>query len=127
MEDVWDEDAGEPGELKKVEREHGDAGYLEGITRSKEGAHQPGFDEGYVEGAELGVLVGNIIGAFQALGLADLEQAAMKELSPQNLFNPTYYSSEAKPLFEGTQHPLIMRWQGRLESFVGTSKNHELF
>lgn len=120
MEDVWDEDAQEPGELRKIERDHGDAGFLEGITRSKEGAYQPGFDEGYTEGAELGIAVGQVIGAFQALDEKDLELEALKDLSPQNLFNSTYYSSDAKPLFTGTQHPLLIRWRKRLESIMSS-------
>lgn len=118
MDDIWDEDAPVPSNVKKVEREHGDAGYLDGVTKAKIQSNQPGFDEGYIEGADIGLLVGRIIGTFQALGLSELESMALKELSPRELFCSTYYNEEARPLFSGNQHPLVVKWQKQLELYL---------
>lgn len=117
MDDVWDDEGIQPTELKRVERVHGNAGYLEGITASKQLAHQPGFDEGYSEGAEIGLRAGRIIGKFQALGLTELEAAALKALAPQELFCSKYYDAEARPLFDDG-HPLILEWEARLATLT---------
>ena len=103
MNDIWDEDAEEPSNTRKVEREHSNAGYLAGVTKAKEQNHQPGFDEGYSEGAEIGLRAGRIIGTFQALGLKDMELMALKELTPRDLFS---------------YHPLILRWEEKSNMFL---------
>lgn len=118
MNDIWDEDAEEPSNTRKVEREHSNAGYLAGVTKAKEQNHQPGFDEGYSEGAEIGLRAGRIIGTFQALGLKDMELMALKELTPRDLFSYEYYNKEAKPLFDGSNHPLILKWEEKSNMFL---------
>ncbi|PRT55036.1 Uncharacterized protein YAE1 [Wickerhamiella sorbophila] len=112
--DVWGDE--EPGQLAKIKRDHTNAGYLDGITRSKEQSLQGGFDEGYPEGAAMGLEVGRIIGYFQGQGLRDIEKKAFDELSEASLFNSQYYNADATPNFQGT-HPLIKKWQDRVQSF----------
>jgi len=114
MDDVWDDEGVQPTELKRVERVHGNAGFLEGVTASKSSAHQPGFDEGYSEGAEIGLRAGHIIGRFQAIGLHDLENACLKALEPQELFCSKYYDENARPMFSGSDHPVLLDWEARL-------------
>lgn len=113
MSDVWDEDGEDPTELTQVERQHNNAGYLDGITAAKEATHQSGFDDGYIYGAEIGLESGKIIGTLQGLGLHELESQAVRELSPARLFNYEYFYDDTKPKFSG-KHPVLIKWEAKL-------------
>lgn len=105
-------------DLPKLRREHYNAGYLEGITISKEQHLQEGFDNGYSSGALVGLEVGQILGLLQGLGLHDLERVAKAELSPDQLFSYKYYHESdelARPKFDESEgHPEIIRWKNRV-------------
>lgn len=112
--DVWGDE--EPGELGKIKRDHTNSGYLDGITVSKEKSLQGGFDEGYPEGATMGLEVGRILGFFQGHGLKDIEAKAYAELGEASLFTREYFNPDATPKYEGT-HPLIVKWQQIMRNF----------
>lgn len=110
------------GELPKLEREHHNAGYLDGITASKESYLQEGFDSGYPLGAAVGLEVGEILGTLQGLGMPDLERVAKSELSPEQLFSDKYYDEKdalARPKFNAAEgHPEVARWKARVNSVL---------
>lgn len=124
MSDVWhdDEDNHQAhtnqhvSDLAKLEQIHHNAGYLEGITASKEEYLQQGFDAEYPVGADIGLKVGRIIGKLQGLGLVDLEVKALKELSLEALFSAKYFDQESvKPTYEA-EHPLISKWTALVDN-----------
>lgn len=112
--DIWADS--EPGQMTGVKREHTNAGFVAGMTVAKNETLQTSFDEGFTEGAQLGLETGQIIGFFQGLGLYDLEKAAENELSPSNLFATEFYDGEMRPKF-GSTHPLIAKWTLRSDAF----------
>lgn len=109
-----------PGDIPKLRREHYNAGYLEGISSSKDGFLQQGFDSGYPSGASIGLQVGEILGILQGLGLHDVERIAKNELSPAELFCKKYYDEKdelAKPKFDvSVGHPEVVRWQEHVKT-----------
>lgn len=116
--DVWADDSDDvpdPSETTRLSRDHYNAGYLEGITKSKEGALQEGFDSGYPLGAQIGLQAGNILGKLQGLGLSELEKQAKDDLSAESLFNERYWDHNVNKTWQGEIHPLIKRWQIKLE------------
>lgn len=120
MSDIWhdDDDGGEHhvNETSKLEQSHYNAGYLEGITVSKEQFLQKGFDEEYPVGAKIGLKVGNIVGKLQGLGLIDLEVKALRELSLQTLFSEEYFDPvSVEPKYTG-EHPLVAKWQALVDA-----------
>lgn len=112
------------GEIPKLRREHHTAGYLAGITASKDSHLQPGFDSGYPLGAEIGLQVGQILGTLQGLGLVDLERVAKGELSPELLFSNKYYREKevdelARPKYsEADGHPEVVRWKAKVATLL---------
>lgn len=128
--DVWadsDDDTaingGNPvGELPKLRREHYNSGYLEGISSSKDGYLQEGFDSGYPLGATVGLEVGQILGTLQGLGLHDVERMAKNELSPEQLFSNKYYDEKdelARPKFDiNLGHPEVVRWKTHVQTLL---------
>lgn len=120
--DVWcsdnDEDVSGISETVKVRRAHHKEGYIEGVTQTKEHYLQEGFNSEYPTGAHIGAQVGEILGSFQGLGLRDLENAASRDLSPDSLFSELYYNAMAEKIYEGTSHPLIIKWQNILAPYL---------
>lgn len=110
------------GELPKLEREHHNAGYLDGITAFKESYLQEGFDSGYPLGAVVGLEVGEILGTLQGLGMPQLERVAKGELSPEQLFSDKYYDEKdalARPKFNAEEgHPEVARWKAQVNSLL---------
>ncbi|KAI7849788.1 hypothetical protein BDC45DRAFT_448091 [Circinella umbellata] len=49
-------------EWNKLNTNHGNEGYKEGITEAKEEYMQEGFDHGYTEGLEIGKAIGKLRG-----------------------------------------------------------------
>ncbi|KAK9463122.1 uncharacterized protein V1516DRAFT_672013 [Lipomyces oligophaga] len=54
-------------DIARLQREHSNQGYIDGVTSGKSRSVQKGFDSGYPLGAELGLLVGQILGILQGL------------------------------------------------------------
>lgn len=124
MDDVWEEEGPAPSSTTRVEREHHNSGYVEGITASKEKWLQPGFDGGYPTGAVLGMQVGQIIGTLQGLGLRDIETKATSDLSIENIYSSKYWDKDANPTFDGT-HPLIEEWNAKVQALTGSSQGSQ--
>lgn len=113
---IWgsDDDETSLSQVIRVRREHHTTGYVDGLTAYKDEALQVGFDESFPIGAQIGLQVGQIIGALQGLGLKELENQALEELSAEKLFCPTYWDKEANKSWEGDTHPLIANWIRKL-------------
>lgn len=121
-EEVWSDD--DPDALGQIRREHRNIGYLQGVTKAKGESLQNGFDDGYAEGAQIGLQAGRIIGHLEGLGLSDLESKARMELQEECLFTHKYYKPNRMPKFE-TCHPLIVKWQKILEKARFNESRHE--
>jgi hypothetical protein len=108
----------------RIKREHFNAGYLEGVTASKDGSLQDGFNSGYPTGASIGLHVGRVIGFFQGLGLCDLERAATAELSAEKLFSQEYWTKSAEKTWQGESHPLIEKWEDLANQMRDQKRSH---
>lgn len=110
------------GDIPKLRREHHNAGYLEGISTTKEKYLQEGFDFGYPSGATIGLQVGQILGTLQGLGLHDVERVARRELGPDQLFSHKFYDEKdelAKAKFiEAEGHPEVIRWRDHVKKLL---------
>ena len=72
LDDIWGsaptEDNGDdfsttnPSDIPRIRSIHSTAGYRDGIASAREAAAQPGFDEGYLLGAALGIRAGRLLG-----------------------------------------------------------------
>jgi hypothetical protein len=49
------------------------------------------------------------------LGLSELEKQAKDDLSAESLFNERYWDHNVNKTWQGEIHPLIKRWQIKLE------------
>jgi hypothetical protein len=111
---IWgSDDEGMVSQTVKIRRDHHTAGYVDGVTAYKDEALQIGFDDGFPTGAEIGLQVGKIVGTLQGLGLKELEEQALEELSIEKLFCPAYFDKEANATWQGT-HPLVDAWLKKL-------------
>lgn len=97
-----------------IERKHNSEGYLVGIAKSKSAYLQRGFDYGYTHGAQMGIVVGKILGVLQARQSLELScaekqgidadsinaysSAARGNLSPGELFGKKFYEKESLSL-----------------------------
>lgn len=59
--DIWSDDDTKLIPENDIIRSHYKKGYVDGITQAKESSLQQGFDDGYPEGAKLGIKVGEIL------------------------------------------------------------------
>ena len=59
--DIWSDDDTKLIPQNDIIRSHYKKGYVDGITQAKESSLQQGFDDGYPEGAKLGIKVGEIL------------------------------------------------------------------
>ncbi|KXH37674.1 Yae1 protein [Colletotrichum nymphaeae SA-01] len=128
-----------PGDMPRLQAEHTNAGYREGISAAKAHSIQAGFDEGFSLGAEVGSLAGQIVGLFEGIAAAldghdeDSSKKARQtldeakaELKIDSIFGPAYWNTDGTWKFdvEGTNggdeilfadvaraHPLIRKWQ----------------
>ncbi|KXH66433.1 Yae1 protein [Colletotrichum salicis] len=129
-----------PGDMPRLQAEHTNAGYREGISAAKAHSIQAGFDEGFSLGAEVGSVAGQIVGLLEgiaaALDVHDEDSAAKKarktldnakaELKLDSVFGPAHWNTDGTWKFdvEGTNggdeilfadvaraHPLIRKWQ----------------
>ncbi|KAK9239911.1 hypothetical protein V1525DRAFT_397117 [Lipomyces kononenkoae] len=109
-------------DLQRLQRDHSQQGYLDGITMGKPESVQQGFDSGYPFGAELGLQVGRVLGMLQGLrslaagikqresSVDDLERRARSELLDiQNLFNSQYWRVDE------TTGDIFPRWVSDVE------------
>ncbi|KZZ93338.1 ABC1 domain containing protein [Moelleriella libera RCEF 2490] len=124
-------------EVPRLETEHTNAGYREGITAAKETSIQAGFDEGYSLGATLGSRAGQLLGLIEGIAealsdqsgeardaAAQLQTEARKDLSAKSIFSAEFWASDGNWNYQvnaadGSQilfhdvanaHPLILKW-----------------
>lgn len=104
--DIWgsDEDAVSP--YADLKRAHINYGYLDGITQAQETGLQQGFDDGYPKGAELGMLVGEVLAKCHGTTLFD---QAKSDLNITKVLDKQYFDDQLD-LFEES-HVLIKKWQ----------------
>ncbi|CAN6610161.1 protein Yae1p [Trichomonascus vanleenenianus] len=117
-EDIWassdDEQHNTISQTVAIKRQHHKAGYVDGVTASKDDALQKGFDSGYPVGAKIGLAVGQILGRLQGLGLVDLMNQAAEELEMEKLFNAMYWDDEVNKKWDGEIHPVVLKWQQKI-------------
>ncbi|OAA45066.1 ABC1 domain containing protein [Metarhizium rileyi] len=126
-----------PSDIRRLESEHTNAGYREGITVAKESNIQSGFDEGFSLGATIGLRAGQLLGMVE--GIADaiesqsneatetaqkLLNEARDDLSTAKIFSAEYWAPDGNWNYDVTaedgdeilfpdvaaSHPLIQKW-----------------
>ncbi|KAK9369123.1 hypothetical protein V1509DRAFT_621203 [Lipomyces kononenkoae] len=124
-------------DLQRLQRDHSQQGYLDGITKGKPESVQQGFDGGYPFGAELGLQVGRVLGMLQGLksladgqkkresSIDDLERRARSELLDiQNLFSSQYWRVDE------TTGDILPSWVTEVEyktdDFSATAAKHPM-
>lgn len=134
-----------PSDIRRLETEHTNAGYREGITVAKESSIQAGFDEGFSLGATIGARAGHLLGIVE--GIADaikgqsgqaaeaaeqLLNAARDELSTAKIFSAEYWAPDGNWNYDVTArdgdqvlfpdvaaaHPLIQKWSKTVDDQV---------
>ncbi|GMM52374.1 hypothetical protein DASB73_033370 [Starmerella bacillaris] len=78
--DIWNEDGEVPTEAETARHRHVTVGMREGLLTGQDTLLQSQFDNGYAEGAQLGLEIGRIIGILQHFA-PDLEKQAMTEIT----------------------------------------------
>ncbi|KAJ0301390.1 Essential protein Yae1, N terminal [Colletotrichum fioriniae] len=104
-----------PGDMPRLQAEHTNAGYREGISAAKAHSIQAGFDEGFSLGAEVGSLAGQIVGLLEGIAAAidghdhdeDASKKARKtldeakaELKIDSIFGPAYWNTDGTWKFD---------------------------
>ncbi|KAK9471869.1 uncharacterized protein V1510DRAFT_407636 [Dipodascopsis tothii] len=110
-------------EVRRLQRDHHQQGYIDGITAGRAEAVQDAFDSGYPVGAYLGYVVGDILGVLQ--GAADeavQDQARSELLDLDALLAQIAWGREGLRLPAAgaldpaavrraiDQHPLVVKW-----------------
>ncbi|KAK6465952.1 hypothetical protein DFJ63DRAFT_35619 [Scheffersomyces coipomensis] len=116
MDDIWgdedDENYGD-GLLRvnanaDIQRNHQKQGYLDGLSSAKEESLQQGFDEGFPNGALLGLTVGKLLAELKIFKDEDLFNQAKKELNIVKVLDKKYFSED---LNVTSNHEVIQKWQ----------------
>ena len=106
-------DSPEPTDIPRLRGVHVTAGYRDGISNAKAASVQAGFDEGYALGAEMALVVGELMGRLHGIvsaaatvavktaqstgsyaALAELQVRAEKELSEEMLFGVGFFAPD---------------------------------
>lgn len=105
-----------------IERKHNNAGYLAGITATKQKYLQTGFDASYRHGAEMGLEVGYILGVLQAAAVVQsinsrgtdnsdtnwektYDFVSSNDLSPKGIFDKQFYEKSPSKLPRALYNP----------------------
>ncbi|KHN98732.1 ABC1 domain containing protein [Metarhizium album ARSEF 1941] len=126
-----------PSDMRRLEAEHTNAGYREGITAAKETSIQGGFDEGFSLGATIGLRAGQLLGMLEGIAEAVRGQSgetsgaaerllneARDELGTSKMFSAAFWAPDGTWNYnvtaqDGDQilfsdvaaaHPLIQKW-----------------
>ncbi|KAI0393753.1 hypothetical protein F5Y17DRAFT_430620 [Xylariaceae sp. FL0594] len=106
-------------DTRRLQAQHSNTGYREGITMGKSTTIQEGFDQGYVLGASIGMKAGQVVGLLQAISAAlvkkddsggadeaacaaDLLSMAVKDLAPERLFTSEFWASDGSWTYKVT-------------------------
>lgn len=111
IDDIWgDEDIEElDNSTADIKRMHSKQGYLDGITNAKESSLQDGFDNLFPKGAELGIIVGNILGSLISCD-QELFDQAKSELNISQVLHKRYFDEDLE-LRSASEHEVIAKWQ----------------
>ncbi|KAI9249461.1 hypothetical protein BDA99DRAFT_564424 [Phascolomyces articulosus] len=115
-------------EWNKMNINHGNEGYKEGITEAKEEYMQEGFDRGYTEGLEVGKAIGKLRGivSTQMTFYRDIlhDQEKTKRLQElydelcrvdvQDIFSKEYFQDDKN----ANPHHIVKQWQDKVSSFL---------
>ena len=132
------ENPSHPSDVNRLQAEHTNAGYREGITVAKASSVQVGFDEGFTLGATIGLKAGQLLGTIEAIfealkgqpgdGAAAAEKLmadAREDLSTARVFGSDYWAPDGNWTYEvvaaagddqvlfsdvADAHPLIRKW-----------------
>lgn len=122
-----------PSDMHRLQTEHTNAGYLEGVTIAKEGSVQAGFDEGFSLGASVGLVAGQLLGVVEGVAEAakneDLVREAREELSVGKIFAEKYWAEDGNWKYDvpsddvvfadvANAHPLVRKWNGIVDELV---------
>lgn len=134
--DIWSDDDSKLILENDIIRSHYKKGYVDGITQAKESSLQQGFDDGYPEGAKLGIKVGEILANLinqckdrnrQGDDDDDDEQLvrfneAKKELNIVNVLKKSYFDedlnlkkSNGNKETDESYHELINKWENEMK------------
>lgn len=132
-----------PSSTSHIERKHNNAGYLDGITASKQDFLQEGFNSSYSHGAEMGLEAGYLLGLVQAGNVVQalnsrassnkpedwtktFDQASSNDLGPKDIFGATFYeksttkfpralyNSSTESFGSAKEHPNIKKWEKKV-------------
>lgn len=117
IDDVWGsddsiietQDSTNEAEVADIKRRQTKQGYLDGLVTSQESELQGGFDNAFPKGAELGVLVGQLLAEIHCYDEGRFKEA-QKELNITNVLSRKYFDDD----LEMNGHELIEKWQGIL-------------
>ncbi|CUM45100.1 Uncharacterized protein YAE1 [Debaryomyces fabryi] len=117
IDDVWGDDDIEEldNTTADIKRMHSKQGYLDGITNAKESSLQDGFDDLFPKGAELGIIVGNILGSLISSNDEELFEKAKAELNISQVLHKKYFDEELE-LKSNSEHELIAKWQNVVQN-----------
>lgn len=126
-----------PSDMRRLQTDHGTAGYREGVNIGKQDSLQKGFDEGYTIGAAIGLQAGQILGVLEGIAEAlqndkemdELLSKARDELSVEKLFNGDFWKADGMPYYEVDEevlqkkesalaHPSVRKWTDVLEEQI---------
>ncbi|RLV92782.1 Uncharacterized protein YAE1 [Spathaspora sp. JA1] len=103
--DIWDEEE-DPKPLQDINRAHYKQGYLDGLVYQQEDSLQQGFDQGFPEGAKLGIQVGKILAVLKLKNEQLFEQAKL-ELNIVKVLDKKYFDDKLNVISE---IPTISKW-----------------
>lgn len=117
VDDIWGDDDIEEldNSTADIKRMHTKQGYLDGITNAKESSLQDGFDELFPKGAELGIIVGNILGSLISYDDPELFDQAKSELNISQVLHKKHFDDDLE-LQNNSQHEVIAKWQNVVHS-----------
>lgn len=108
QDDVWGSDEDVPVHAD-LQRAHVTQGYLDGLVQAQEAGLQKGFDDGFPQGAALGIRVGQILASLHGTPHFD---TAKKDLNIVKVLDVKYFDENLNQ----TAHELVDRWEGFLNS-----------
>ena len=117
IDDIWGDDDIEEldNSTADIKRMHSKQGYLDGITSAKESSLQDGFDDLFPKGAELGIIVGNILGSLISYDDQELFDQAKSELNISQVLHKRYFDEDLE-LRSTNDHEVIAKWQNVVQN-----------
>lgn len=114
-------------DLVSLRHRHGNRGYLGGVTSGNSQGLQHGFDDAYPIGANLGMLVGRLVGStlFRARSgqiSPEVRDQALSELTITYIYDPQFYNDNLE-MTHPLDHPVVRKWANYYAT-LGLPINH---